>query len=73
MKVKELIKELQKFDPEADISVPVQSHTQAYPSGYFSISWVRLSPHENKEGIKGVRIWVHLPEGFIISERKKKS
>lgn len=67
MKVRELIEELQKFSPDADISVPVQSHTQAYPSGYFDISWIRKSPGENS-----VRIWVHLPEGFVLSERKKK-
>ena len=70
MKVKELIAELQKFDPEASISVPVQTYTQRYPSGYFEISWVRPSPGENEQGVKGVRIWVHLPKGFIISEKK---
>jgi hypothetical protein len=72
MKVKELIEQLQKHDPEADITVPVQTYTQAYPSGYFGISNVTSSPWENKDGIKGVRLWVHLGEGFIISERKKK-
>jgi ADP-heptose:LPS heptosyltransferase len=71
MKVKELIAELQKRDPEADITVPVQAYTQRYPSGYFQISEVSGSPWKNREGANGVRIWVHLPKGFIISERKK--
>jgi len=69
MKVKELIAALQKYSPDADVNVPVQTYTQAYPSGYFSISAVTGSPWENREGVKGVRIWVHLPKGFIISQR----
>ena len=72
MKVKELIERLQKFEPDADITVPVQTYTQAYPSGYFELGEITRSPWENSEGIKGVRLYVHLTKGFIISQRKEK-
>lgn len=70
MKVKELIEKLQKFDPEAEIEVPVQTYTQRYPSGYFKLSEVTTSPWPNCDGSYSPRLWVHLPEGFVISEYK---
>ena len=72
MKVQELIAELQKYDPDAEVTVPVQTYTQRYPSGYFSISWVKPSPsHNYRPDVKSSpRLYVHLPEGFVISERK---
>ncbi len=64
-KVKDLIAALQKHDPEALISVPIETYTQAYPSGYFSLSWVQ----KTNDGV--VRLWVHLGKGWIVSKRRK--
>lgn len=72
MKVKELLEALQKFDPEAEVEVPLQTWTQRYPSGYFSITKVTHSPLYGIEQKSCPRLWVHLGEGFIISERKIK-
>lgn len=67
MKVKELIAKLQELDQDAEVLVPVQTYTQVYPAGYFKLQEVTGSPWEGE-----IRLWVHLPEGFIISERKPK-
>lgn len=72
MKNRELIAELLLRDPEADVSVPIKTYTQRYPTGYFEISAVTSSPWLNREGVAGVRIYVNLPQGFIISQRKAK-
>ena len=68
MKVRELIAELQKFDPDVEVDVPVQTYTQAYPAGYFKISWV--TQNSGSDAKSNPRLWVHLPKGFTISERK---
>lgn len=65
--VRDLIRELEKLNPDAPISIPVQTYTQRYPSGYFKLSWVEKA-HDGT-----IRLWVHLGKGFIISERKDKN
>ena len=74
MKVKDLIAQLKEYDGEMEVIVPVQTFTQRYPSGYFTVSSVSPSPTTNSApGTKpNPRLWVHTPEGFIISEKKKK-
>lgn len=65
MSVKELIDKLSECDPAWQIEVPVQTYTQAYPSGYFGVSRVQPSPYGGS-----VRLYVHLGKGYSISKRK---
>jgi hypothetical protein len=67
MTTKELIAELNRLDPsgEAEIRVPVKTHTQVYPHGYFE-------PFSVDRSANTVRIYISLGEGFSISKRKAK-
>lgn len=73
MKVKELISELQKYDEDAEIEFPLHTYTKVFPSVY-----VQDDPMFSKEPTQNyadgyrakVRITIHLPQGFSISERK---
>ena len=71
MKVKDLIAELEKYDGEVEVEVPVQTYTQVWPTGYFKVNNVTPSPTSTDEKAKP-RLWVYLGEGFIVSKRKQK-
>lgn len=67
MKVKELIVELQKFDPEADIEIPLKCYTSTHPDWYAqNLYSVTKSPHDSENV---VRINVSLPKGIVIQKR----
>lgn len=53
MKIKELIKKLQEFNPEAETKVIVHNYSEA-----FSITWGGESEGETKENCKGVAFYV---------------
>lgn len=65
--VKDVIEVLQKMDQNAPIEVALQTYTKSHPSGYFELSWIQRAHND------AIRLWVHLGEGFTISERKKRS
>lgn len=78
MKVHELIRALERLNaPEAEVTIPIQVYTRAYPSVYAptpTSDITRGSTYEHfvqKHSEGCVRLWVHLPEGFTIHERKK--
>ena len=66
MKVKHLLAKLLQQDPEARVTVPVQTFTQAYPAGYFTPSNIEKAWDDT------IRLWTHLPEGYTISHRRTK-
>jgi hypothetical protein len=74
MTVQELIDELAKQDPNAQIEFPLCTYTQVYPSVYVqSDPRITKAPGQNfGAGHSVVRIEVALPKGFTISERKAK-
>lgn len=59
----ELIKKLQKLDPEQRVTIAIRTFTQAHDVAYTD---VRLFEGSNV-------LFACLPEGFVVSERKKKS
>lgn len=78
LKVGELIAKLQKFDPEGEIEVAVNTNTQRYPSAYVPIiSADFVSQQQFRVGSQSdsrlksicrISVWLH--EGQSISSRK---
>lgn len=66
MLVKELIEQLQKL-PKQDIEVLVNVRTYTKVYGQ-----TQVSPWQVDQSYNGATIEITLPEGFSISERKKK-
>lgn len=77
MTVKELRDALAGFPPDAEIEFPINVFTKRFPVLYAASPrstkatvdyefWVNQPDERSK-----VRIWIHLPEGFTISQRKK--
>lgn len=66
MRVKHLLAQLLKQDPRAEIRIPVQTYTQAYPAGYFIPNLKIERAHDER-----IRLWVYMPEGYSIAHKRK--
>ena len=66
MNVKQLIEQLQKLNPEAEVEIPVSVYTRAYPAAYGPVDLV-VPSHTG-----GVRIWTHLPDNMYTVERNSR-
>lgn len=72
MTVEQLIAKLSAMPPKAKVCLPIQTYTRKYPQLYHLLpEWTTIQDFTVRETGEGtVRIWVHLPEGFTIHQKK---
>lgn len=85
MTVQQLIDALSKAHPDSIVEIAAKTYTQRYPSFYQTItstlhnqnyeSFIQIGTRREVLEtfyIDRTRIYINLPEGYIISQRKKK-